>query len=138
MGRWLQVHRSSQGVLAGELVASQYQSFNYSLEDQTHRCRRFGESFTTSIDKLSRSTTRLHPGIGDLSNYRVNLYLTLSYPLFKPLTLNLNIIDRVPFEACGGVPEQRSGSNHHRDHLLIHFTGRIFGFKNTRRIQRAF
>lgn len=91
-------------VLAGEL-GMQYQSFNYSTsEDQTTVAVRFGESFTTSIDKLS-ITQRLGftPGIGDLSNYQVNLYLTLSYPLFKPLTLNLNIIDQYLSKPAAGV-----------------------------------
>ena len=91
-------------VLAGELGV-QYQSFNYSTsEDQTTVAIRFGESFTTSIDKLS-ITQRLGftPGIGDLSNYQVNLYLTLSYPLFKPLTLNLNIIDQYLSKPAAGV-----------------------------------
>ncbi|MBL9172714.1 MAG: DUF481 domain-containing protein [Verrucomicrobiales bacterium] len=91
-------------VLAGEL-GIQYQSFNYSTsEDQTTVAVRFGESFTTSIDKLS-ITQRLGftPGIGDLSNYQVNLYLTLSYPLFKPLTLNLNIIDQYLSKPAAGV-----------------------------------
>ena len=91
-------------VLAGEL-GIQYQDFNYSTsDDQSTVAVRFGESFTTSIEKLS-ITQRLGftPGIGDLSNYQINFFLTLSYPLFKPLTLNLNVIDQYLSRPAAGV-----------------------------------
>lgn len=91
-------------VLAGEL-GFQYQSFNYSTsEDQTTVAVRLAENFTTSVDKLS-ITQRLGftPGIDDFSNYQINFFLTLSYPLFKPLTLNLNLINQYTSQPATGV-----------------------------------
>lgn len=91
-------------VLAGEL-GFQYQAFNYSTSpDQSTVAVRFGESFTTSVDKLTiNQRLGFTPGIDDISNYQVNFFLTLSYPLFKPLTLNLNLIDQYLSKPAAGV-----------------------------------
>jgi len=91
-------------VLAAELGA-QYQEFNYSTgTDISTVAVRLGQSFTTSIEKLTL-TQRLGftPGIDDFSNYQINFGLTLSYPLFKPVTLNLNLTDQYLSQPAAGV-----------------------------------
>ncbi|MBN8248734.1 MAG: DUF481 domain-containing protein [Verrucomicrobia bacterium] len=91
-------------VLAMEL-GTQYQEFNYATGTQLGSVAvRLGQNFTTTIDKLS-ITQRLGftPSVEDLSNYQVNLWLTFSYPLFKSVTINLNLIDQYLSQPAAGV-----------------------------------
>ena len=91
-------------VLAGEL-GFQYQSFDYSTsEDLSSVAVRFGQSLTTTVEKLTISQRiGFTPSIEDFSNYQVNFFLTFSYPLFKPLTLNLNLVDQYLSKPAAGV-----------------------------------
>lgn len=92
-------------VLAGEL-GSQYQSFNYlNASDRETVAARLGQSLTTKFGNNVTLTQRLGftPGFEDLSDYQIRFGLTLSMPLFKPLTLNLNIIDEFDSKPAPGV-----------------------------------
>ncbi|MCW5559279.1 MAG: DUF481 domain-containing protein [Verrucomicrobiae bacterium] len=91
-------------VLSLELGA-QYQEFDYSTgTDLSTVAVRLGQNFTTSIDKLTLTQQlAFTPGIDDLSNYQINFGLTLSYPLFKPVTLNLNVTDQYLSQPAIGV-----------------------------------
>jgi Protein of unknown function, DUF481 len=91
-------------VLAAEL-GFQYQSFDYSTsEDLSSVAVRFGQSFNTTVEKLTISQRLgFTPSVEDFSNYQVNFFLTFSYPLFKPLTLNLNLVDQYLSQPAAGV-----------------------------------
>ncbi len=92
-------------VLAGEL-GSQYQSFNYfNASERETVAARVGQNFTTKFANNITLTQRLGftPGFEDLSDYQVRFSLTLSMPLFKPLTMNLNIIDEFDSKPAPGV-----------------------------------
>ena len=92
-------------VLAGE-VGSQYQVFNYfSSPDKENIAARFAENLTTKIGKDVSITQTLGftPGIEDLSDYQIRFGFTLSLPLFKPLTLNLNIINEYDSQPAPSV-----------------------------------
>ncbi|MBM3903191.1 MAG: DUF481 domain-containing protein [Verrucomicrobia bacterium] len=85
----------SKTVLAAELGA-QYQVFDYlTAQDRADVAARFGENLTAQIGKDVRITQQLGftPGFDDFTNYQIRFGLTLSVALFKPLTLNLNVID---------------------------------------------
>ncbi len=82
-------------ILAGELGA-QYQVFDYvTAQDRADVAARFGENLTAQIGKDVRLTQQLGftPGFEDFTNYQIRFGFTLSVALFKPLTLNLNILD---------------------------------------------
>lgn len=91
-------------ILAAEL-GFQYQSFDYSTsEDLSSVAVRFGQNFTATVEKLTISQRLgFTPSVEDFSNYQVNLFLTFSYPLFKPLTLNLNLVDQYLSKPAAGV-----------------------------------
>ena len=66
---------------------------------------RFGENMTWKVsDKLS-VTQRLAytPDIGDFGEFRVRFDLGISYPLFKRVTLNLNVIEQYDAKPPRGV-----------------------------------
>lgn len=103
-GAGYRIYDKPNRVVATEL-GFQYQSFNYSTSaDQSSVAIRLGENFTASFDKL-KITQRIGftPSVEDLSNYQVNFLMTLSYPLFKPLTLNLNLINLYLSKPATGV-----------------------------------
>jgi hypothetical protein len=82
-------------VVAGEL-GGQYQAFDYSnAPDQHNVAVRLGENLTTKLGEKLTLTQRLGftPGIDDLSDFQVRFGLTLSCPLLKSMTLNLNIVN---------------------------------------------
>ena len=91
-------------VLAVELGA-QYQEFNYTVgNDLTTVALRLGQNFTTSIEKLSvNQRFGFTPSFDEFSNYQFNFALSLSYPLFKPLTINLNVINQYLSRPATGV-----------------------------------
>jgi Protein of unknown function, DUF481 len=91
-------------VLAAEL-GFQYQSFDYSTSDDLSSVAvRFGQNLTTTVEKLTISQRfGFTPSVEDFSNYQVNFFLTFSYPLFKPLTLNLNLVDQYLSKPAAGV-----------------------------------
>lgn len=91
-------------VLAAEL-GFQYQSFDYSTSDDLSSVAvRFGQNLTTTVEKLTISQRLgFTPSVEDFSNYQVNFFLTFSYPLFKPLTLNLNLVDQYLSKPATGV-----------------------------------
>ncbi|MBX3733355.1 MAG: DUF481 domain-containing protein [Verrucomicrobiae bacterium] len=91
-------------VLAVELGA-QYQEFNYTVgNDLTTVALRLGQNFNTSIEKLSvNQRFGFTPSFDEFSNYQFNFALTLSYPLFKPLTINLNVINQYLSRPATGV-----------------------------------
>lgn len=92
-------------VLAGEL-GSQYQVFNYfSTADRENVAARLAENITTKIGKDVSITQTLGftPGIQELSDYQIRFGFTLSLPLFKPLTLNLNVINEYDSQPAPGV-----------------------------------
>jgi putative salt-induced outer membrane protein YdiY len=92
-------------VLAGEL-GSQYQVFNYfSSPDRENVAARLAENITTKVGKDVSiiQTLGFTPGIQDLSDYQIRFGFTLSLPLFKPLTLNLNVINEYDSQPAPGV-----------------------------------
>lgn len=92
-------------VLSGEL-GSQYQSFSFSnASERETMAARIGENLTTKFGNNVTLTQRLGftPGFEDFSDYQIRFGLTLSMPLFKPLTLNLNIIDEFDSKPAPGV-----------------------------------
>ena len=94
-------------VLAGE-VGSQYQVFDYvNAQDRADVAARFAENLTTQIGKDVKIVQQLGftPGFADLSNYQVRFGLTLSVVLFKPLTLNLNVIDTYLSQPAPGTAD---------------------------------
>lgn len=94
-------------VLAAEFGA-QYQVFDYlNTQDRADVAARFAENLTTQIGKDVKITQQLGftPGFADLSNYQVRFGLTLSVALFKPLTLNLNVIDTYLSQPAPGTAD---------------------------------
>lgn len=97
----------SKTVLAAELGA-QYQVFDYlTAQDRADVAARFGENLTTQIGKDVRITQQLGftPGFEDFTNYQIRFGLTLSVALFKPLTLNLNVLDNYFSQPAPGTAD---------------------------------
>ena len=97
----------SRTVLAAELGA-QYQVFDYlTAQDRADMAARFGENLTTQIGKDVRITQQLGftPGFEDFTNYQIRFGFTLSVVLFKPLTLNLNILDNYFSQPAPGTAD---------------------------------
>lgn len=92
-------------VLAGEL-GSQYQVFDYfNSPDRENVAARLAENVTTKVGKDVSiiQTLGFTPGIQELSDYQIRFGLTLSFPVFKPLTLNLNVINEYDSQPAPGV-----------------------------------
>jgi len=92
-------------VLAGEL-GGQYQMFDYFFShDKENVAARFAENLTTKLGKNVSLVQRLSftPGLKNLGDYQVRFDVTLSLPLFKPLTLNLNLADEYDSQPAPGV-----------------------------------
>jgi len=66
---------------------------------------RFAENLTTKLGKNVSLVQRLSftPGLKNLGDYQVRFDVTLSLPLFKPLTLNLNLADEYDSQPAPGV-----------------------------------
>jgi putative salt-induced outer membrane protein len=92
-------------VLNSELgMQYQFQDFKNSA-DRSYFSLRLGENMTWKVmDKLS-ITQRLAytPDIEDFGEFRVRLELGLSYPLFKRVTLNVNVVDQYDSKPANGV-----------------------------------
>lgn len=82
--------------LAGE-IGGQYQNFDYqSASGKSFFSARIGESLTWNVWEKLTVTQRLSysPNVSDFTDYRIRFDLTAAYPLFKKVTLNLNVIDQ--------------------------------------------
>ena len=82
--------------LAGE-IGAQYQKLNYDNgPGKSFFSARVGENLTWKAWDIVTFTQRLSylPSVSDPEDYRIRFDLTASYPLFKKITINLNIIDQ--------------------------------------------
>lgn len=85
-------------VLSGE-AGAQYQFLDYSpgslTTDRSIMSIRLGESFTWNIAGKLNVTQRaaFMPNVEDFNDFRTRFELGLSYPLFKRMTINLNLLD---------------------------------------------
>lgn len=85
-------------VLSGE-AGAQYQFLDYSpassTADRSIMSIRLGESFTWNIAGKINLTHRaaFMPNVEDFNDFRTRFELGLSYPLFKRMTINLNLLD---------------------------------------------
>jgi Protein of unknown function, DUF481 len=89
-------------------VGLQYQNFDYltaATADSSFVSLRIGENLTwTVFEKLSlNQRLALTPNVQDFGEYHVRFDLGLSYPLFKRVTLNLNLIDQYESKPPLGV-----------------------------------
>ncbi|HRI16862.1 MAG TPA: DUF481 domain-containing protein, partial [Verrucomicrobiota bacterium] len=92
-------------VVAAE-VGAQYQAYDYdTAPDKKNVAARFGQNLTTQLGDKITLTQRFGftPGLDDLSDYQIRFGLTLSCPLFKPLTLNLNIANEYDSQPAPGI-----------------------------------
>ena len=92
-------------VLAGE-VGGQYQVYEYFFSPgRENVAARFGETLTIQFPKSITLTQRLGftPGLDDFSDYQIRFGATLSLPLIKPLTFNLNVIDEYDSMPAPGI-----------------------------------
>ena len=84
----------------------QYQSLDYlSSPDRSYMSLRIGENLTWNVlDKLNvNQRLSISPDVSDFSAYRIRLDLGLSYPLFKRMTINLNVVDEYDSNPPVGV-----------------------------------
>lgn len=82
--------------LAGEM-GGQYQKLNYdNAPGKSFFSARLGESLTWKVwDKVTFSQRLSYlPSVSDPEDYRIRFDLTAAYPLFKKITISLNIIDQ--------------------------------------------
>ncbi len=82
--------------LAGE-IGAQYQKLNYdNAPGKSFFSGRVGENLTWKAWDKVTFTQRLSylPSVSDPEDYRIRFDLTAAYPLFKKITISLNIIDQ--------------------------------------------
>ncbi len=82
--------------LSGE-VGGEYQKINYAnAPGKSFFSARLGESLVWNIWEKLTFTQRLSylPSVSDPEDYRIRFDLTMAYPVFKKVTVSLNIIDQ--------------------------------------------
>ncbi len=92
-------------ILNGEM-GMQYEHQTYlNTPERSFVSLRFGENLTWKVsDKLSVNQRLAYtPDIGDFGEFRVRFDLGVSYPLFKRVTLNLNVIEQYDAKPPRGV-----------------------------------
>jgi hypothetical protein len=91
--------------LNGEL-GGQYQNINFlTAQDRSYLSFRVAESLTWQVSPKLQVAQRLTflPNVEELSDYRVRLELSASYPLFKRVTLSFNAIELFDSAPPAGV-----------------------------------
>ncbi len=84
----------------------QYESLDYlTSPDRSYMSLRFGENLTWNVLEKLNITQRLSvsPDVGDFGTYRIRFDLGMSYPLFKRMTINLNVVDEYDSNPPVGV-----------------------------------
>jgi hypothetical protein len=105
VGMGYKVYDRNQLAISGE-VGGQYQKFSYSNEpDRSIWSARFGETLAWKPTDKFQITQRMHfmPNVSDLSDYHARFELIASYPLFKKLTVSLNLADEYESRPAHGV-----------------------------------
>jgi hypothetical protein len=85
---------------------AQYQAYEYANRPSREAVSiRFGQEATWRITQklLLTQKAQVTPSVEDLADYRLRFEARLSYPLFKNLSLNLNVIDQYDSQPAPGV-----------------------------------
>lgn len=95
VGMGYRVYERPRVVVTMEL-GGQYQSFNYARQEDRHLwSARISENLNwRPSDKLTLTQKfQFMPNIADVSDYRVRMDLIASFPVFKRITLSLNVVN---------------------------------------------
>ncbi len=84
----------------------QYESLVYlSSPNRSYMSLRIGENLTWNVLEKLNVTQRLSvsPDVADFGSYRIRFDLGVSYPLFKRMTINLNVVDEYDSRPPAGI-----------------------------------
>lgn len=105
IGVGYRVYERNRMVVNAELGA-QYQRFNYTRQpDRSVWSARVGENLVWKPSDKLAVTQRMQflPNVSDPEDFRVRFELIASYPLFKKITVSLNLIDEYESRPAHGV-----------------------------------